>query len=90
MHNDGDHACPAHYGVRTRTHKLIRYYNDPLDQPEARCPSNPIEWELFDLVADPLETDNLPGKPGTEAITAELLGELATLQGAVGDAPFEA
>ena len=90
MHNDGDHACPAHYGVRTRTHKLICYYNDPLDQLGARGPSNPIEWELFDLVADPLETDNLSGKPGTEAITTELLGELARLQGAVGDAPFEA
>ena len=25
-------ACPAHYGVRTRTHKLICYYNDPLGQ----------------------------------------------------------
>jgi len=88
MHNDGDHACPAHYGVRTRTHKLICYYNDPLGQPGARGPSNPIEWELFDLVADPLETDNVSGKPGTEAITAELLGELERLQGAVGDAPF--
>jgi arylsulfatase A-like enzyme len=88
MHNDGAHACPAHYGVRTRTHKLICYYNDPLGQPGAHGPTQPIEWELFDLVADPLEIDNLSGKPGTEAITAELLAELARLQAAVGDAPL--
>lgn len=25
MHNDSSHSCPAHYGVRTRTHKLICY-----------------------------------------------------------------
>jgi hypothetical protein len=36
MHDDGIHRVPAHYGVRTRTHKLICYYNDPLDQPGAR------------------------------------------------------
>ena len=87
MHNDGAHACPAHYGVRTRTHKLICYYNDPLDQPGARGPADPVEWELFDLVADPLEVDNRFGQPGTEAITAELRAELARLQAAVGDLP---
>ena len=88
MHNDGAHACPAHYGVRTRTHKLICYYNDPLDQLGARGPANPMEWELFDLVADPLEVDNRYGQPGTEATTAELRTELARLQAAVGDTPF--
>jgi len=89
MHNDGDHAVPAHYGVRTRTHKLICYYNDPLGQPGARGPANPIEWELFDLVDDPLEVNNIYGTPGAEDITAELLTELARLQAKYGDEPFE-
>ena len=88
MHNDASHAVPAHYGVRTKTHKLICYYNDPLDQPGARGPSNPVEWELFDLVADPLEIDNIYGTPAAEAVTAELRIELARLQAHVGDEPF--
>ena len=88
MHNDGAHACPAHYGVRTKTHKLICYYNHPLGQPGARGPANPVEWELFDLVADPLEVDNVYGQPGTEAITGRLLAELSRLQSSVGDEPF--
>lgn len=88
MHNDGAHACPAHYGVRTKTHKLICYYNDPLDQPGARGPANPVEWELFDLVADPLEVHNIFGTPGAEEITATLRAELARLQEQVGDLPF--
>ena len=87
MHNDGAHAVPAHYGVRTRTHKLICYYNDPLGQPGAQEPANPVEWELFDLVADPMEVDNIHGRPGTEAITLELRAELDRLQAAVGDEP---
>ncbi len=88
MHNDGAHGVPAHYGVRTRTHKLICYYNDPLDQPGARPPANPVEWELFDLVADPLEVDNLWGRPGTEDLTTGLLAELAKMQAEVGDDPY--
>lgn len=87
MHNDGAHACPAHYGVRTTTHKLICYYNDPLDQPGAHGPASPMEWELFDLVADPLEIDNLYGQPGTESVTEALLAELDRLQRRVGDLP---
>ena len=88
MHRDRSHSCPAHYGVRTKTHKLICYYNDPLDQPGAHPPADPVEWELFDLVADPLEVNNIWGADGTEAITAELLAELDRLQSLVGDDAF--
>jgi arylsulfatase A-like enzyme len=88
MHNDSSHACPAHYGVRTKTHKLICYYNDPLGQAGAHGPSNPVEWELFDLVNDPLEVDNIYGRPGAESDTAALLAELARLQAQVGDTPY--
>ncbi len=88
MHRDGSHLCPAHYGVRTRSHKLICYYNDPLDQPGARGPADPVEWELFDLVADPLEVTNVWGDEAYGEVQAELLAELARLQDHVGDAPF--
>jgi arylsulfatase A-like enzyme len=88
MHNDTSHSCPAHYGVRTRTHKLICYYNDPLDQVGAHGPSSPVEWELFDLANDPVEVHNIYGEPGTEAVTADLLSELHRIQKEVGDAPY--
>ena len=88
MHRDGSHLCPAHYGVRTRTHKLICYYNDPLGQPGARGPADPVEWELFDLVADPLEVNNVWGDPAYEGLTSELLDELERLQTEVGDTAF--
>ena len=89
MNNDRSHACPAHYGVRTKTHQLISYYNDPLGQPGAEGPIAPLEWELFDLVADPLEVNNLYGQPGTEEVTNTLLAELARQQTGVGDTPYE-
>ena len=44
--------------------------------------------ELFDLVADPLEVNNLYGTAEVVELTAELLGELDRLQTEVGDAPF--
>jgi arylsulfatase A-like enzyme len=87
MHRDGAHRCPAHYGVRTRTHKLICYYNDPLDQPGANGPVDPVEWELFDLVADPLEVDNVIDDPARAAVRQELMVELARLQAHLGDEP---
>ncbi len=88
MHRDGSHLCPAHYGVRTQTHKLICYYNDPLDQPGANGPADPVEWELFDLVADPLEIDNVIDDPAYAEVRTELEAELARLQAQVGDEPF--
>jgi arylsulfatase A-like enzyme len=87
MHRDRAHAVPAHYGVRTRTHKLICYYNDPLDQLGARGPAAPVEWELFDLEHDPLETTNVIADPAYADVVAELKSELARLQRELGDEP---
>ncbi len=71
-HDPGDHDTRAHYGVRTRTHKLIAYWKSD-------------EWELFDLVHDPQELHNLYGQPGHEAITAQLTKELVRLKRELGD-----
>jgi hypothetical protein len=83
-------APPAHYGVRTRTHKLIAYYNDPLGQLGAFEPVDPPEWELYDLTADPLEVHNLIDSPGHASLRTELFAELCRLQAAVGDVPHPA
>ena len=88
MHRDGAHNTPAHYGVRTRTHKLICYYNDPLGQLGANGPADPIEWEMFDLVKDPLEVNNVIADPSYAGVRAELDAELARLQAELGDKPY--
>ena len=66
-HDPGDHNTRAHYGVRTRTHKLIYFWKKD-------------QWELFDLVNDPHELHNLYGEPGTEQLTATLKAELVRLK----------
>jgi arylsulfatase A-like enzyme len=71
-HDPGDHNTRAHYGIRTRTHKLIYFWKKE-------------QWELFDLVNDPLELHNLYGQPGHEALTASLEAELARLKRDAGD-----
>lgn len=63
----GVHNVARHDGVRTATHKLIRFYQTD-------------EWELYDLVANPDELVNLYGQPGTEALTAGLKAELERLR----------
>jgi arylsulfatase A-like enzyme len=71
-HDPGDHNTRAHYGVRTRTHKLIHFWK--ADQ-----------WELFDLVNDPHELHNLYGQPGQDALTAALKAELVRVRDAARD-----
>ena len=71
-HDPGDHNTRAHYGVRTRTHKLIYFWTKN-------------QWELFDLVNDPYELHNLYGETGMNEITATLKGELARLKREVRD-----
>jgi arylsulfatase A-like enzyme len=66
-HDPGDHNTRAHYGVRTRTHKLIYFWKKD-------------QWELFDLVNDPHELHNLYGEAGQDVLTAALKEELARLK----------
>ena len=63
----GAHSVRRHYGVRTRTHKLIRYYNIN-------------EWELFDLSKDPDELMSVHGKEEYASVQKDLEGELTRLQ----------
>src|SRR5262249_26706537 len=58
-YHPGHHNVAAHYGVRTDRYKLI-YFNK-LDQ-----------WELYDLLKDPIETHNLYADPAY----AELVNKL--------------
>jgi arylsulfatase A-like enzyme len=66
-HDPGHHNTRAHYGVRTRTHKLIYFWKKD-------------QWELFDLRNDPQELHNLYGEPGQQALIAQLKRELARLR----------
>ena len=72
-HSPGHHNTAAHLGVRTSTHKLIHYWNKDA-------------WEMFDLVEDPTEQNNLlhgdPSalSPPVAAQLNELKLELTRLQ----------
>ncbi|MDM4015568.1 sulfatase family protein [Roseiconus lacunae] len=72
-HDPGHHNTRAHYGVRTKSHKLIFYWNKDA-------------YEMFDIVNDPAEQYNLlfpddePKTPEVVAKFEELKAELARLQ----------
>ena len=69
------HMVQRHKGVRTKTHKLIHFYD--LD-----------EWELYDL-AEPEELQSVYGDPAYSDITEQLKQELKTLEAQydVGEPP---
>lgn len=62
------HEVKRHYGIRTEKYKLIHFYYD-ID-----------EWELYDILKDPEEMDNLAEVPSCKEIMAELKEELYALQ----------
>ncbi len=72
-HSPGHHNTAAHYGVRTRTHKLIYYWDKDA-------------FELFDLVNDPDEQHNMlyspieAKRPAVQKLFAELKAEITRLQ----------
>ena len=69
----GWHSVRTHYGVRTDRYKLIRFYGD-------------MElWELYDLVNDPHELQNLYGQEGVAAVQADLHRRLESLRTELGD-----
>jgi arylsulfatase A-like enzyme len=56
-----------HQGIRTETHKLIEYTQGP------------AEYELYDLKNDPLERQNLWGRPEAAQIQQDLLARMRKL-----------
>lgn len=87
-HDDPNHHVPAHYGVCTKTHKLICYYNDGLGVPRSSNRRFPVEWELYDTAADPAEVNNVIADPTYSAVVTELRAELVRLQELYGDTPY--
>jgi len=78
------HMVPAHYGVRTERHKLIRYYEPQWDA-----------WELYDLHEDPDELANLADSPAAAEVRRSLEKQLEQLRqryqdrtGQLGDGAF--
>ncbi|MDN5204570.1 sulfatase [Fulvivirgaceae bacterium BMA10] len=96
MHMAHAHANPAHFGVRTKQYKLIFFYGcdyrkrrKESNWPEEKVAFSvqiPFEyfttpgWELYDLVNDPFEMNNLYGQPGYEQVTSDLKKKLELLR----------
>jgi arylsulfatase A-like enzyme len=66
-YHPGHHNVAAHYGVRTDRYKLI-YFNK-LNQ-----------WELYDLLKDPIEMNNLYADPASAGLVNKLKAEMYRLK----------
>lgn len=66
-HDPGDHNTRSHLGVRTTTHKLLYYWKKDM-------------WEMFDLVNDPNELQNIAGDSAHQATFDKLRAELLRLK----------
>ncbi|MFM8395294.1 MAG: sulfatase/phosphatase domain-containing protein, partial [Acidobacteriota bacterium] len=71
-YHPGHHNVAAHYGIRTRSHKLIYFHK--LNQ-----------WELYDLVRDPRERRNEYANPAYAATVRKLTAQLYRLKKEVKD-----
>ncbi|MCZ2154026.1 MAG: sulfatase [Bryobacterales bacterium] len=71
-HDPGDHNTRAHYGIRTKTHKLIYFWTKD-------------QWECYDLVADPHEMNNIYNDPAQQEMVAKLKEQLYALKKSVKD-----
>jgi arylsulfatase A-like enzyme len=83
------HNVYAHYGIRTKQHKLIYYYADALGQAGAIDETYEPEWELFDLEADPHELRSVYDDPAYAEVQDALTKELHRLQAEVGDMRYD-
>jgi arylsulfatase A-like enzyme len=85
VHWDVAHHVWAHYGVRTRRHKLVYYYAEPCDQAGAHEAPRTPAWELFDLELDPQELRSVYDEPAYADVVRDLKAELRRLQEELGD-----
>lgn len=89
MYDDPTNHVRAHYGIRTKRHKLICDYSEDLGLPSASDRRFLLEWELFDLEEDPYETRNVYDLPDYAEARSVLQRQLATIQEEVGDLSAE-
>ena len=61
------HLVQRHEGVRTKSHKLIYFYDQPA-------------WELYDLQKDPTEINNQSGQTGYADVEIDLKNKLKELR----------
>ena len=76
MHMAHRHNNPAHFGVRTKKHKLIFYYGADYKQPNRYYENTPVAWEFYDLEKDPKEMHNRYEDPAYAKVIAKLKKEL--------------
>lgn len=79
------HFVPAHYGIRTKQHKLAFFYGLPLDAKGAMPAATPPYWELYDLQADPKEMNNIYPEQEQAPVKARLKQKLLKLKQDIGD-----
>ncbi|QDU71349.1 sulfatase family protein [Mucisphaera calidilacus] len=70
------HRVPAHYGVRTATHKLMYFYEHDT-------------FEMYDLSLDPQEMNSVYGDPAYADVQEDLLYRLQSLRNDFNDTTGE-
>ncbi|MGD2175030.1 MAG: sulfatase-like hydrolase/transferase [Candidatus Brocadiaceae bacterium] len=79
------HDNPAHFGIRTKQHKLIFYYGCGMDGGNRTPPG----WELYDLAEDPREVNNVYDDPAYSDVVRRMKRELRERRRQIGDTDAE-
>ncbi|MFY0607635.1 MAG: sulfatase [Cyclobacteriaceae bacterium] len=86
------HDNPAHFGIRSKDHKLIFYYGTHYNTAKLGTPSmtwkknsfminqTPVAWEFYDLQKDPNEVNNVYDDPAYSSIINEMKAELIRIR----------
>lgn len=76
MHLAHKHHNPAHFGIRTKNHKLIYYYGKALDALDAIDEDTPTGFELYDMINDPKEMKNIYETEANGELVKSLMKQL--------------
>lgn len=75
------HDNPGEMAIRTKTHKLIYFYGCDYQGDNQTPPG----WELYDLVRDPNELNNVYDDPVYREVRDDLKAQFAELRKKIGD-----
>ncbi|MBL7152092.1 MAG: sulfatase [Phycisphaerae bacterium] len=76
---------PAHYGIRTKRYKLIFFYGLGLDMKGAEKKPTKPGVELYDLMRDPFELNNVYDHPAYANVVKRLKTQLKDKKAELGD-----